>query len=173
MSELIRTQAIDVRSRELFEIAGEFEYDRPEISDTGNLNPKQGEVINFAIKSPESGVLAYEAYPSGNINRSLIYLLKNDTLSQLSGGPEPIYLDRFSKTGRFVTANYGDSLTRIIVYDLFDFNRPYIISGFGFFVDYMTAFSSGDSMMTFIRSEQKYSLGNEPFGDIYLVRFRK
>jgi len=172
-SELIKGQAINIRTRELFEVGGEYEYVHPETSDTSILRPKQGEQIDLALKSPVLGILAYEAYPIGKITRSLIYLLRNDTLSQLSSGSKPIYLDRFSNTGRFLTAIYDDSLARIIVYDLPDNNKPYIIPGYGFFVDYMTAFSSNDGMMVFIRSDQKYALGNEPFGDIYLVRFRK
>jgi len=172
INDMVKNYGINIATKELYNIGGIYDYPRPLAAEPESLKPKTGEIISWAAELKEKGLLAYESYPIGNPNQSNIYLLKNNILEQLSVGPRPVYLDRISNSGRFLSAIYGDSLSRIILYDILNENRVYVIKGFGFFVDYMTSFSSTDSMMVFIRSNQKFAIGTEPFGDIFLVRFR-
>jgi hypothetical protein len=49
--------------------------------------------------------------------------------------------------------------------------KVYRIERSGDYIDYMTDFSADDRMMLFVRSDEKYSAGQDYFGDIWLVRF--
>jgi hypothetical protein len=142
----------------------------------GNLPRKLGEETVYGVKSPDSSLFAYETVAlvnkEGTREAHRIYLVKGDSTRQLSFGDTSVFLDRFSNTGRYLTAIYGTMPTWLLIFDLKD-DKVYRIKHDSTYVDYLTSFSPSDSMMMFIRSDSRYRLGRDFFGDIWLVRFNK
>ena len=140
------------------------------------LPSRIGEETVYGVQSPIAGILAYETatlpLKEGDKQTHRIYLVKGDTTKQLTYGDTSVFLDRFSKTGRYLTAVYGTTPTWLLIFDI-QKNKLYRINHDSSYVDYLTCFSSDDSEMMFIRSNSKYRLGRDFFGDIWLVKFDK
>jgi hypothetical protein len=170
--ETVKPYGVNISSRQLYTLGRKIDFPSNRALKISGLPKRPGEETVWGVASPESGTFAFETIPKGN-KTHLIYLVRGDSVRQLSFGEIPCFIDRFSNTGRFLTAVYGTGPTWILIFDLeanliFRVERPLNDSAS---IDYMTSFSPDDSMMLFIRSDRKYSWERDYFGDIWLLSF--
>ncbi len=172
--EVVKPYGINVRSRELYTLEGNLGYPSNEELEITSLPKLKDEEAVYGLASPETGTYAFETIPDKSKERThYIYLARRDSIQRLTFGEIPCFLDRFSSTGRYLTAVYGTGPTWLLIFD-FATGQTYRIErehSDSTSIDYMTAFSSDDRMMVFIRSEEKYSWGRDYFGDIWLLKF--
>jgi hypothetical protein len=175
--ELVKPYGINITNGQLYTLdsAAEFPSDRK--IDLETLPRRFTEETVWGVASPDSNVFAFETtsidtFSQDNKKVHLIYLAIGDSIRQLSYGTRSCYLDRFSNTGRYLTAVYGNGPTWLLLYDLSS-GILYRTEHDSTIVDYLTCFSPNDSMMLFIRSGNKYKWGNDYFGDIWLLTLNK
>jgi hypothetical protein len=168
--EMIRPFGINIESGQLYTLSSKYNYPSDRALEGPAEAPAGLEHVVWGIRSPDTNVLAFETLTGVANNVHTLYLAMGDSIAQLSYGATSCFLDRFSNTGRYLTATYGIGPTWVFVFDLKE-NRLYRIENDSDWVDYMTTFSSDDGMMVFLRSDRKYSLGDDFFGDIWLLKF--
>jgi hypothetical protein len=173
--QIIKPYGVNIRSGELYTLDGKLDYPSAgEIEVTG-LPRRANESIVWAVRSPDSSMMAFETIPiSGGELTHVIYLVRGDSIQRLTFGDVSCFIDRFSNTGRYLTAVYNTGPAWIIVYDLHEniwyrINRPDDEARID---DYLTTFSSDDSMMLFIRTTKEYTWNKDYFGDVWLLRFK-
>jgi hypothetical protein len=174
--DLIKPYGRSLINDQLYTLSNPATFPPNDTIPRGFLPSRQGEESVYGVKSPDSSLFAYETVAltskDGTKQAHRIYLVQGDSTRQLSFGDTSVFLDRFSNTGRYLAAIYGTIPTWLLIFDLKD-NKVYRIEHDSTYVDYLTSFSPSDSMMLFIRSDSKYRLGRDFFGDIWLVRFNK
>jgi hypothetical protein len=167
--EMVKPYGVHVSSRELYTLSRAIDFPSALRIDTSKLPDHYGKDAEFAVASPDTLAYAFETV-SGENQVHTLYLVTDDSVTQLSFGPTSCFLDRFSNTGRYLTAVYGKGPTWLLVYDLIR-GGVYRIPHDSSFVDYLTVFSQYDEMMLFIRSDKNYRWGSDFFGDIWLFKF--
>jgi len=170
--DLVKPYGINILNGELYTLEGDYEFPIAKSIDPAKLPRQMDEKTLWGIWSPDSSKVAFETVYSTEGGVHYIYLQQGDSIRQLSYGATSCYLDRFSNRGRYLTAIYGNGPTWILLFDLekdkiYKINRG---SEPDSMVDFMTIFSSDDSMMAFVRSEKKFRWGDDYFGDIWLLR---
>lgn len=170
--ETVKPYGVNINDGQLYTLDGKVDFPSNRVIEVSDLPKRAGEETIWGVASPDSGTFAFETVPEGG-KTHLIYLAWGDSIRQLSFGNIPCFLDRFSNTGRFLTAIYGTGPTWILIFDLkanliFRIERP---ENDNASIDYLTSFSPDDRMMLFIRSDKKYRLEQDYFGDIWLLRF--
>jgi hypothetical protein len=172
--QIIKPYGVNVRSGELYTLDGKLDYPSSGEIEVEGLPKRNNESIVWAIRSLDSSMLAFETIPtSGGELTHIIYLVRGDSAQRLTFGDVSCFIDRFSNTGRYLTAVYNTGPAWIIIYDLKE-NVWYRINRSdeeGQVDDYLTTFSSDDSMMLFIRTTKEYTWNKDYFGDIWLLRF--
>lgn len=169
--KMIRPYGVNVESGELYDLSEKYRYPPDRALKVDELAIRSSERVAWAIRSPDSNVIAYETLSGPESATHTVYLAIADSVRQLSYGTVSCFLDRFSNTGRYLTAVYGTGPTSALIFDL-EKDLIYQVSQDSGTVDYMTNFSSDDSMMVFVRSDRKYSWGDDFFGNIYLLKFQ-
>jgi hypothetical protein len=170
--ELVKSYGINIVNNELYTLPGDYPYIEPDTVDLSRAPTKYGENTIRALESPDGKIIAFETVTGPDRDSHTIYLARGDSIMQLTYGDLPYFLERFSNTGKYLSAVCGRGPTWIIIFDL-ENNVGYRIERIEDRVDYLTAFSSDDKMMVFIRSDRRYSYGLDFFGDIWLLRFNK
>ena len=174
MDEMIRPYGIGVSNGELYTLSQPYDYPSTKVVQPSEYPRRYGEKVDWALRSPaDSNVIAFETVTSENENAiHTLYLAIGDSIMQLSYGNISCYLDQFSNSGRYLSAIYDRGPTWIIVYDI-KRGHWYRINHEGETIDYLSLFSSDDSMMLFIRSDKKYRYGKDYFGDVWLLKFNQ
>jgi hypothetical protein len=174
--DLIKPYGKNLINNELYTLSNPAPFPPNDTIPRGNWPHRLGEETVYGVKSPDSSLFAYETVAltnkEGTKEAHRIYLVNGDSTRQLSFGDTSVFLDRFSNTGRYLTAVYGTMPTWLLIFDLKE-DKVYRIGHDSTYVDYLTSFSPSDSMMMFIRSDSRYRLGRDFFGDIWLVKFNK
>jgi hypothetical protein len=174
--DLIKPYGKNLINDQLYTLGSPATFPPSDTIQRGLLPRKMGEESVYGVKSPDSNLFAYETVAlinkEGSKGVHRIYLVNGDSTRQLSYGDTSVFLDRFSNTGRYLSAIYGSMPTWLLIFDIKE-DKVYRIEHDSTFVDYLTSFSPSDSMMMFIRSDSKYRLGRDFFGDIWLARFNK
>jgi hypothetical protein len=173
--QMTRVYGININNNELYTAQGNYNFPEPMQVPKVELPRMQYEDADWGIRSPDTGFYAFETISTTANKIRNIYLAHGDSINQLSYGNTPCYLDRFSNTGRYLTAVYSKGPTWILIFDLkknqvFKINRE---SANDSLVDYMTCFSPTDDKMLFIRSNKQYRGGSDFFGDVWLFKFDK
>jgi hypothetical protein len=168
--DLIKPFGINIKTRELLTLSSDYTYPEVTYADNKKTPSVGGETVTVGILSPDSAVTAFETVSGGNDLKSKIYIQRGDHLSQLTYGDISCYLERFSNSGRYLSALLDWDPSWILIFDLKS-NNEYVIERQTDLIDYMTYFSSDDKMMVFIRSDGSYTADQLVFGDIWLVRF--
>ncbi len=168
--DLVEPYGIDIADRELYTLSGDYRYPRQAQAQYNRVPKRYTEYVSMVIASPDSSVAAFETTVDTRFDWRAIYLIKGDSIIQLTFGDKPCFLDRFSNTGRYLTAVCGTGPTWIMIYDTYT-ATGYKIEKSDEPIDYMTSFSPDDKMMLFIRSKKEYSNDYDYFGDVWLFRF--
>jgi hypothetical protein len=167
--ERVRPYGIHIENGQLYTLSKATEFPSQGQLDPAKLPESSQHRIVYAVASPDSMMYAFEAL-EGLEEIHTIFLAYEDTVKQLSSGKKSCYLDRFSNTGRYLTAIYGNGPTWILIFDLVD-GGVYRVPHDSTYIDYLTSFSSEDDMMLFIRSLKKYRQGQDFYGDIWVLEF--
>ncbi len=167
--ETIKPYGAHISSGELYTLSKASEFPSAQVLDPAKLPNDFGRQPVFAIASPDSQSYAFET-AEGSSEVHTLYLVEGDSLRQITSGSVSCFLDRFSNTGRYLTAIYGKVPTWVLIFDLVE-GGAYRIPHDSTFVDYLTSFSSDDHMMSFIRSNSAYRFGQDYFGNIFLFTF--
>jgi len=170
--DLVKPFGININTKELLTLSADYEYPALNYVDKSKFPEMGAESITLGINSPDSGTFAFEAAENGSSGKRRIYVYKNDRLMQLTYGDISCFLEKFSNSGRYVSALLSWDPSWIIIFNL-ESGKKYKIERENDLIDYMTAFSSDDKMMLFIRSDGRYSLDGTVFGDIWLLRFKE
>lgn len=174
--DLIKPYGKNLVNGELYTLNKAAEFPSNDSIWPDKLPQRLGEETVYGVRSPDSNIFAFETVvaigQSDTREVHRIFLVKGDSTSQLSFGDTSVFLDRFSNTGRYLSAIYGTKPTWLLIYDL-RADKLFRIEHDSNYVDYLTSFSPTDSMMMFIRSDSKYRYGRDFFGDIWLVRFNE
>ncbi len=170
--DLIKPFGININTKELLTLSTDYEYPALNHVDKTKLQEVAGESVTMGINSPDSGILAFETEEEGPSIDRKIYIYKNDQISQLTYGDISCYLEKFSNSGRYISALLDWDPSWIIIFDL-ETGNNYVIERENDLIDYMTGFSSDDRMMVFIRSDGRYNIDGSVFGDIWLFRFNR
>jgi hypothetical protein len=168
--EWVKPYGIHFESGELYTLSAAREFPSQRQLDPSSIAPEYANDAVFAIQSPDSNVYAFETV-TGDDGNHTIFLSSDGFIKQLSDGETHYYLDRFSDTGRYLTAIRGKGPTWVVIYDLQKQRAFRIPHGDTATIDYLTSFSSDDARMLFIRTDRKYSWGRDYFGDIWLYTF--
>lgn len=168
--ELVKPFGINLINNELYTLSGDYPYIRADNIDPSRVPRLYGENTIRALESPDGKTIAFETVISFDRDSHTIYLARGDSITQLTYGDLPYFLERFSNTGRYLSAVCGRGPTWIVIFDL-ENQVAYRIERTESRIDYLTTFSSDDRMMAFIRSDNRYSYGLDFFGDIWLLRF--
>jgi hypothetical protein len=168
--EIVKPYGINVANRELYTLSSDYAYPEQDTRETTDIPVGFGETVTRTFKAPDGKTTAFETITGSDKDSHAIYLIQGDSVAQLTYGDLPCFLDRFSNTGKYLSAVCGRGPTWIIIFDL-ESGQAYKIERLEDRLDYMTSFSSDDKMMAFIRSEKKYSMGLDFFGDIWLFGF--
>ena len=168
--DIIKPYGVDVANKELYTLSADYRHPEEDTEEVSDVPHGVGETVTKTLRSPDGKTVAYETITGSNKDSHTLYLMQGDSVTQITYGDLPCFLDRFSNTGRYLSAVCGRGPTWIIIFDMRS-GRGYRIERVEDRLDYMTAFSSDDKMMAFIRSEKKYSMGLEFFGDIWLLKF--
>lgn len=167
--DLVRPYGIRISDKELYTLSHDYVYPDRKGVDL-QTSEWSSERIIWALESPDGETIAYETVV-GNLRESrTVYLMRGDSTVQLTYGDTPCFIDRFSNTGRYLTVICGYGPSRLIIFDLLS-NAAYKVPQDGDFIDYMTAFSSDDKMMAFIRSNKQFSIDYDFLGNIWLMTF--
>jgi len=170
--DLVKPFGINLKTGELLTLSADYSYPPLNFADTADFPHITNEPVTLGIRSPRSGIMAFETTEKGPTGRSRIYLRDGDMLSQLTYGDDSCYLVNFSNSGRYISALLGWDPSWILLFDL-DKEKNYKIERQDDMIDYMTCFSSDDRQMIFIRSESRFVMDGAAFGDIWLLRFDK
>ncbi len=171
--DMSKPYGINILDSTIYTLEGTPSFPSAGVIDTAALPHRYHEETVWGVASPDSTVYAFETIAAGDSDEiHLLYLAEGDSVRQLSYGRTSCFLDRFSNTGRYLTAIYGTGPTWILIFDL-EKDLLYRTQHEGDSIDYLTNFSPNDDMMLFIRSEKKYKRGGDYFGDIWLLRFDK
>lgn len=168
--DIVKPYGVDVANKELYTLSADYHHPEEDSGKISDVPHGVGETVTKTLTSPDGKTIAYETITGSNKDSHTIYLVQGDSVVQMTYGDLPCFLDRFSNTGRYLSAVCGRNQTWIVIFDL-ESGRAYRIGRVEDRLDYMTAFSSDDKMMAFIRSQKKYSMGLDFFGDIWLLRF--
>jgi len=169
--ELVRPYGINLINNELYTLSGDYPYLQADNIDPSRAPQGYGENTIRALESPDGKIIGFETAIGFNRDSHTIYLARGDSITQLTYGDLPCFLERFSNTGKYLSAVCGRGPTWIIIFDL-ENQVGYRIERIENRVDYLTAFSSDDKLMAFIRSDKRYSYGLDFFGDVWLLRFK-
>jgi hypothetical protein len=169
-SETIKPYGVHITTGELYTLSKAGEIPLAWEADPDSLPDDFGRQPVYAIVAPDSFTYAFETVEGSNQVHTL-YLVEGDSLRQITSGSVSCFLERFSNTGRYLTAVYGKIPTWVLIFDLVD-GGVYRIPHDSIYVDYLTSFSPDDRMMLFIRSRNVYRHGRDFFGDIYLFTFK-
>jgi hypothetical protein len=173
--EWIKPYGVNVLSSEFYTLEGTLVFPSVAEVDTMRLPHIFNEKTVWGTYSPDGKTFAFETIHATEHGVHLIYVVKDDSIRQLSYGLTSCYLERFSNTGRYLTAIYGDSSAHILIFDLNE-NKAYRIergTPRDSLFDFMTVFSPTDTLMAFVRSDKKYRWGNDYFGDIWVMRLNR
>jgi hypothetical protein len=172
-NEMVRPYGINIVTKDLFTTEGD--YDFPEVGQLpdSELPKQQYENAVWGIRSPNKNISAFESLISKEKSIRHIYLSYGDSIKQLTYGEMSCFIDRFSNTGRYLTAIYNTGPTWILIFDLkknmiYRINRGNQSDSL---IDYLTCFSPNDNMMLFIRSVKQYRWGRDYFGNVWLYKF--
>jgi hypothetical protein len=168
--ELVGYYGTNVYNNELYTLSRDYPCLQADNIDPSRVPRGYGENIIRALESPDGKTIAFEKTTGSARDSHTIYLAQGDSIIQLTYGDLPCFLERFSNTGKYLSAICGRGPTWIILFDL-EKQVGYRIERIENRVDYLTAFSSDDKMMAFIRSEKRFSYGFDFFGDVWLLRF--
>ncbi len=168
--ELVRPYGINVYNNDLYTLSEDYPYIRTDNIDLSRVPRRYGENTIKALESPDGKTIAFETALGDDRDSHTIYLAREDSITQLTYSDLPCFLERFSNTGKYISAVCGRDPTWIIIFDL-DNQAAYRIERIENRLDFLTAFSSDDKMMAFIRSEKRFSYGFDFFGDVWLLRF--
>lgn len=174
--DIIKPYGVNIKNGELYTLEGKPGFPSAKEIDVSRLPQIMGEETVWGVRSPDSGTIAFETIPTKSKEKThFIYLSVDDSVRQLTFGDVPCFIERFSNTGRYLTAVYNTGPTWLLIFDLknnllYKIERP---ESDGDIADYLTSFSSDDSMMLFVRSKKEYLWGNDYFGDIWLLKFGK
>jgi len=168
-NERIRPYGVNIYTGELYTLSKNCEFPPSRELDPTKLPNDFGKKPTFAIASPDSVSYAFETV-DGQSQVHTLYLVEGDSLRRITDGDVSCFLDRFSNTGRYLTAIYGKIPTWILIFDLIE-GGVYRIPHDSDYVDYLTSFSSDDHKMLFIRSNRQYRYGRDFFGNIQLFTF--
>jgi hypothetical protein len=172
--QIIKPYGVNIKNNDLYTLQGKLGYPSAEELDTTDYPLRKGEETVWAILSPNRSTVAFETIKNGDKDEThIIYLEKGDSTRRLSYGDTSCFLERFSNTGRYLTAIYSTSPTWIMIFDLqedrlYRINRP---DSMVESIDYLTSFSSDDRLMLFIRSAKVYQWGDDYFGDVWMLKF--
>ncbi len=169
--ELVGSYGMNVYNNELYTLSRDYPYIQADNIDPSRVPRGYGENVIRALESPDGKTIAFEKTTGSARDSHTIYLAHGDSIIQLTYGDLPCFLERFSNTGKYLSAICGRGPTWIILFDL-EKQVGYRIERIENRVDYLTAFSSDDKMMAFIRSERRFSYGFDFFGDVWLLRFK-
>jgi hypothetical protein len=174
--QIIKPYGVNLKSHELYTLQGKLDYPPSGEIEVTDLPKRSGESIVWAIRSQDSSMAAFETIPiEGTELTHVIYLVRGDSVQRLTYGDVSCFIDRFSNSGRYLTAIYNTGPAWILIFDLKE-NALYIIDRSeqdGKVDDYLTTFSSDDRMMLFIRTAKEYTWNKDYFGDIWLLRIKK
>ena len=165
--DLVRPYGIRIKDKELFTLSKDFVYPQKKGVDLESSGWTSERVI-WAEESPDGNAIAYETSVGDFKENRTVYLMRGDSTIQLTYGDTPCFIDRFSNTGRFLSVICGYGPSRLVIFDLRD-NLGYIVPQDGNHIVYLTAFSSDDKLMAFIRSDKRYSVGYDFFGNIWIM----
>lgn len=168
--ELVKPYGLNLINNELYTLSGDYPYPFAENIDSSRIPHVYGEKMIRAVESPDGETIAFETAISFDRDSHAIYLARGDSITQLTYGDLPCFLERFSSTGKYLSAVCGRGPTWIILFNL-ENHVAYKIERIENMMDYLTIFSSDDRMMAFIRSDNRYSYGLDFFGDVWLLRF--
>lgn len=182
--DTIASQGVDAR-------AGQFTYDyiddqlylverAPELFDSydGFLPPDSlptalGENPQAGYRTPY-GLIYYTGGGAFNI-----YKATDDSITQLTYGNEPSYLQAVSPNRRYVAFNYGKSFYRLVILDLAT-NEFYCIPRSSVDIqlyELWPQFSPDSKYLVFVVSHDVFSAKKDeediPLGDIWLVEFKQ
>jgi hypothetical protein len=167
--ERIKPYGLHISTGELYTLSQASEFPPAMLIDPAKLPNNFGKEPVFAVASPDSMSYAFETIEGTN-KVHVIYLVEGDSIRQLTHGSVSCFLERFSSTGRYISAIYGKVPTWILIFDLID-GGAYRIPNDSGYVDYLTTFSTDDRMMMFVRSNNLYRFGSDFFGNITLFEF--
>jgi hypothetical protein len=167
--ELVKPYGLNLINNELYTLSGDYPYPLAENIDPSRMPHVYGEKTIRALESPDGEIIAFETAISFDRDSHTIYLARGDSITQLTYGDLPCFIERFSNTGKYLSAVCGRGPTWIIIFNL-ENHVAYKIERIENMMDYLTVFSSDDKMMAFIRSDNRYSYGIDFFGDIWLLR---
>jgi len=170
VEELIKPYGIHVSSKELYTLSDQYDYPDKDSAAVKKPFKRAGEGVFGSMITPDSQIVFYETFIEGDEATHIIYMQRGDSTIQLTYGGLPCYLDRMSHNGRYVTIICGLNPSRIAIYDIIE-EKGYLLDAKSNLMEYMTMFSSDDKSIAFVRSEGKYSIGFDFFGDIYIFRF--
>lgn len=172
--EVIKPYGINIGSGELYTLSSKAAFPSNRVIAVSELPTAEGEETVWGVASPDSLTLAFESIPYKSKEMThIIYLAQGNSIRRLTFGKTSCFIDRFSNTGRYLTAIMGNGPTSILIFDLVK-NQIYKIDSpknDSAVVNYMTVFSRDDSMMLFVRSKMEYQWGKDYFGDIWLLKF--
>ena len=167
--DLVKPYGIHTNNGELYTLSAPMEFPSNRKMELSEIPALYEDSSVYAISSPESSVYAFETLVGENQIHT-IFLTMGDSLRQLSWGDTSCFLDRFSNSGRYLTAIYAQGPTWVLIFDL-KFDKVYRIPNDSLAVDYLTSFSADDGEMLFIRSRKLYRWGHDFFGNIWEFKF--
>jgi len=163
---------ININTKDIFKLSKYPNYPTNNLYQDSLSSVPLYEYFTYAIQSNDSSVIAFETIIDVNTNQRAVYISKEDSVYQLSYGDLSCSLDRFSNTGRYLTALIGNNKTWVIIFDL-QSGKAYKIPNDEERPDSMIAFSSDDKMIAFVRSEGLVSNENNYYGDIWIFKFKE
>lgn len=169
--DLIKPFGLNLITMDLLNLSADYSYPPLNHADTTDFPNISGEPVTLGLRSPDSGTFAFETTEKGPSHKCKIYLRRGDMLHQLTYGDASCILEKFSHNGRYITGLLGWDPSWILIFDL-ENEKIYKVEHQNDLLDYMTSFSSDDSMILFIRSDGRYVLDGAPFGDIWLIKFK-
>ncbi len=169
LEEMVKPYGLKISDGELYTISGDYEYPFPRESQK-EAPQRPGESLVLALESPDGNSVAYESMVGNSTESHTVYLLRGDSITQLTYGSRPGFIGCFSNTGKYLCLIYGRINASLLIYDM-EADTGYRVEKDSASFDYLPAFSTDDRMMVFIRSRKEFSIGPNFFGDIWILKF--
>jgi len=164
--------AIDYKSGQLFLLESQPPIFQPLILEPDSLPTIRAEITIYGYRCQSS---LYFTTQHENARRTrAIYKQANDSLVQLTYGPQTVYLKGVSADGKYLAFTYGGEYLSVVILD----NQTglyYVVGkdeGDSNRNDFSARFSPDGRYLTFIRSGDLYEKKIAPCGDLWLIEFK-
>jgi len=165
--------SLDFSTKQLFILEGVPQRESTKVLLQDSLPVMIADKPIFGFRAGDS--IYFCAINRSNPRISNIYLITGDSLTQLTFGGKPSYLQAVSPDGHFIAFAYGESLQDLVLMDArtLCFYRIPKGEAESSRYDFAPSFSPDGKFMAFLRSGDLYQKGEVPFGDIWLVTFKE